>query len=151
MKDIEQVIELENIVREHKDSLDRLIAYSVRGLLVPNTFTIELAKMQKRTLNRCLSTLSDDEKELASKYILERLQTMNNFIKIRDRLYNVNLIMYVEEFQDSERIFCPEINGDKIKDFTSSRLYFSKDDYIQIRGFTIKELQEISNNKNASQ
>ena len=76
---------------------------------------------------------------------------MNNFIKIRDRLYNVNLIMYVEEFQDSERIFCPEINGDKIKDFTSSRLYFSKDDYIQIRGFTIKELQEISNNKNASQ
>ena len=73
MKDIEQVIELENIVREHIDSLDRLIAYSVRGLLVPNTFTIELAKMQKRTLNRCLSTLSDDEKELASKYILERL------------------------------------------------------------------------------
>ena len=73
MKDIEQMIELENIVREHKDSLDRLIAYSVRGLLVPNTFTIELAKMQKRTLNRCLSTLSDDEKELASKYILERL------------------------------------------------------------------------------
>ena len=73
MKDIEQVIELENIVREHKDSLDRLIAYSVRGLLVPNAFTIELAKMQKRTLNRCLSTLSDDEKELASKYILERL------------------------------------------------------------------------------
>ena len=73
MKDIEQVIELENIVREHKDSLDRLIAYSVRGLLVPNTFTIELAKMQNRTLNRCLSTLSDDEKELASKYILERL------------------------------------------------------------------------------
>ena len=73
MKDIEQVIELENIVREHKDSLDRLIAYSVRGLLEPNTFTIELAKMQNRTLNRCLSTLSDDEKELASKYILERL------------------------------------------------------------------------------
>ena len=73
MKDIEQVIELENIVREHKDSLDRLIAYSVRDLLAPNTFTIELAKMQKRTLNRCLSTLSDDEKELASKYILERL------------------------------------------------------------------------------
>lgn len=73
MKDIEQMIELENIVREHQDSLNRLIAYSVRGLLVPNTFTIELAKMQKRTLNRCLSTLSDDEKELASKYILERL------------------------------------------------------------------------------
>ncbi len=73
MKDIEQMIELENIVREHQDSLNRLIAYSVRGLLVPSTFTIELSKMQKRTLNRCLSTLSDDEKELASKYILERL------------------------------------------------------------------------------
>ena len=67
------MLELENIVREHQDSLNRLIAYSVRGLLVPNTFTIELAKMQKKTLNRCLSTLSEDEKELASKYILERL------------------------------------------------------------------------------
>ena len=73
MKDIEQMIELENIVREHKESLDRLIAYSVRGLLEPITFTLELAKMQKRTLNRCLATLSHDEKELASKYILERL------------------------------------------------------------------------------
>ena len=73
MKDIEQMIELENIIIEHQDSLNRLIAYSVRGLLEPNTFTLELAKMQKRTLNRCLATLSDDEKELASKYILERL------------------------------------------------------------------------------
>ena len=63
MKDIEQMIELENIVREHKDSLDRLIAYSVRGLLESNTFTLELAKMQKRALNRCLATLSQDEKE----------------------------------------------------------------------------------------
>lgn len=73
MKDIEKMIELENIVREHKDSLTRLIAYSIRGLLTPDAFTLELAKMQKRTLNRCLTTLSDDEKELASKYILERL------------------------------------------------------------------------------
>ena len=73
MKDIEQMIELENIVREHKDSLDRLIAYSVRGLLEPNTFTLELAKMQKKTLNRCLATLPQNEKELVSKYILERL------------------------------------------------------------------------------
>ena len=76
---------------------------------------------------------------------------MNNFIKIRDRLYNVNLIMYVEEFNDSERLFCPELNGDKIKDFKSIRLFFSKDDYLQIRGFTIKELQGILNNKKASQ
>ena len=73
MKDIEQMIELENIVREHKDSLDRLIAYSVRGLLVPESFILELAKMQKRTLNRSLATLSQDEKEMVSKIILERL------------------------------------------------------------------------------
>ena len=73
MKDIEQMIELENIVREHKDSLERLIAYSVRGLLVPESFTLELAKLQKRTLNRCLATLSQDEKERVSKIILERL------------------------------------------------------------------------------
>ena len=73
MKDIEQMIELENIVREHQDSLDRLIAYSVRGLLEPGVFTLELAKMQKRTLNRCLATLSQDEKEQVSKIILERL------------------------------------------------------------------------------
>ena len=73
MKDIEQMIELENIVREHKDSLDRLVSYSVRGLIVPEPFTLELAKMQKRTLNRCLATLSQDEKERVSKIILERL------------------------------------------------------------------------------
>lgn len=73
MKDIEQMIELENIIIEHQASLKRLIAYSVRGLLPPEPFTLELAKMQKRTLNRCLATLSHDEKELVSKYILERL------------------------------------------------------------------------------
>ena len=73
MRDIEQMIELENIVREHQDSLNRLVAYSLRGLLVPESFTLELAKMQKRTLNRCLATLSQDEKELVSKYILEKL------------------------------------------------------------------------------
>ena len=73
MKDIEKMIELENIVREHKDSLTRLIAYSVRGLLETDTFTLELAKIQKRTLNRCLSTLSQHEKERVSKTILERL------------------------------------------------------------------------------
>ena len=67
MKDIEQMIELENIVREHKDSLDRLIAYSVRGLLRPDTFTLELIKMQNRVVKRCLSTLPDIEKELVIK------------------------------------------------------------------------------------
>ena len=73
MKDIEQMIELENIVREHQLSLSRLIAYSVRGLLGPDAITLELAKMQKRTLNRCLATLPQDEKERVSKIILERL------------------------------------------------------------------------------
>ena len=73
MKDIEQMIELENIISEHQDSLTRLLAYSVRGLLEPDTITLELAKMQKRTLNRCLSTLPQDKKELVSKLILERL------------------------------------------------------------------------------
>ena len=73
MKDIEQMIELETIVIDHKDSLERLIAYSVRDLLVPESFTLELVKMQRRTLNRCLATLSQDEKERVSKIILERL------------------------------------------------------------------------------
>ena len=73
MKDIEKMIELENIVREHKDSLSRLIDYSIRDLLEPNTFTLELAKMQKRTLDKCLARLSNNEKELAGKYILEFL------------------------------------------------------------------------------
>ena len=73
MKDIEKMIELENIVRENQDSLNRLIAYSVRGLLEPYALTLELAKMQKRTLNRCLATLPHNDKELVSKYILEKL------------------------------------------------------------------------------
>ena len=67
------MIELENIVREHQDSLNRLVAYSVRGLLPAEPFTLELAKMQKRTLNRCLATLPQDEKERVTKCILERL------------------------------------------------------------------------------
>ena len=76
---------------------------------------------------------------------------MNNFIKIRDRLYNANLIMYVEEFEDSERIFCPELNGNEIIDFKSIRLYFFKRWLFTNKGFTIKELQEILNKKKASQ
>lgn len=67
MKDIEKMIELENIVREHKESLERLIAYSVRGLLTPDTFTLELVKMQNRVIKRCLSTLPEIEKELVIK------------------------------------------------------------------------------------
>ena len=63
MKDIEQMIELENIVREHKDSLTRLIASSVRGLLTPDTFTLELVKMQKRAVLRCLKHVPESNIE----------------------------------------------------------------------------------------
>ncbi len=63
MKDIEQMIELENIVREHKDSLSRLIAYSIGGLLTPDTFTLELAKMQRRAILRCLKHVPENEIE----------------------------------------------------------------------------------------
>ena len=73
MKDIEQMIELENIVIQQQESLNRLIAYSVRGMLYPDTFTLELAKIQKQTLSRCLATLPDDEKEKVNRFILERL------------------------------------------------------------------------------
>ena len=63
MKYNEQMIELETIVIEHKDSLDRLIAYSVRGLLTPDTFTLELVKMQRRTLLRCLKHVPESDIE----------------------------------------------------------------------------------------
>ena len=73
MKDIEQMIELENIVRQHQESLNRLIAYSARGMLYPDTFTLELAKMQKQTLSRCLALVPESEKERVNRFILERL------------------------------------------------------------------------------
>ena len=62
MKDIDQMIELENIVREHQESLNRLLAYSVRDLLTPVHFIIELRKMQNQTLTRCVKKLSEDDK-----------------------------------------------------------------------------------------
>ena len=63
MKDIEVMIDLENIVRQHQESLNRLIAYSVRGMLYPDSFTLELAKMQKQTLSKCLAHVPENEKE----------------------------------------------------------------------------------------
>ena len=63
MKDIEVMIDLENIVRQHQKSLNRLIAYSVRGMLYPDSFTLELAKMQKQTLSKCLAHVPENEKE----------------------------------------------------------------------------------------
>ena len=73
MKDIEQMIDLENIVRQHQESLNRLIAYSVRGMLYPDSFTLELAKMQKQTLSRCLALVPESEKERVNRFILESL------------------------------------------------------------------------------
>ena len=70
MKDIEEMIELENIVTQHQENLTRLIAYSVRGMLNPLDFTFELAKMQHQAFKRCLSHLSESEKkELIAQYI----------------------------------------------------------------------------------
>ena len=63
MKDIELMIDLENIVRQHQESLNRLIAYSVRGMLYPDSFTLELAKMQKQALKRCISLVPENDKE----------------------------------------------------------------------------------------
>lgn len=74
MKDIERMIELENIARKHQEALERLIAYSVRGMLCPETFTLELAKMQKQTLSRCLSYVPENYKER----LYKQLERLNN-------------------------------------------------------------------------
>ena len=74
MKDIEQMIEFENIVRKHQEDLEQLIAYSVRGMLQPETFTLELAKMQKQTLSRCLSYVPENDKER----LYKQLERLNN-------------------------------------------------------------------------
>lgn len=74
MKDIEQMIELENIVTKHQEALERLIAYSVRGMLYPETFTLELAKMQKQTLSSCLSYVPENDKER----LYKQLERLNN-------------------------------------------------------------------------
>ena len=66
------MIDLENIVRQHQESLNRLIAYSVRGMLYPDSFTLELAKMQKQTLSRCLALVPESDKERLTSQ-LERL------------------------------------------------------------------------------
>lgn len=72
MKDIETMIDLENIVRQHQERLNRLVAYSVRGILNPYTFTLELAKMQNQALTRCLSNVPENDKKRLLRQI-ERL------------------------------------------------------------------------------
>ena len=63
MKDIETMIELEDIISKHKESLERLTAYSVRGMLYPDTFVLELVKIQKQVLKRCISLVPENDKE----------------------------------------------------------------------------------------
>ena len=74
MKDTEQMIELENIIIKHQEALSRLLAYSVRGLLRPDTFTIELAKMQKQTLTRCIAHVPESDKDK----LIEQLERLMN-------------------------------------------------------------------------
>lgn len=59
---IEINIELENIVKAHVEHLERLMAYSVRGIVTPVQFITELRKMQNQTLSRCIKKLSVDDK-----------------------------------------------------------------------------------------
>lgn len=55
-QEIETMIELENVVKAHAEQLERLTAYSVRGIITPVQFVTELKKMQNQTLSRCLKS-----------------------------------------------------------------------------------------------
>ena len=69
MQDIETMIELEDLIKKHQEALERLTAYSVRGMLYPDTFVLELVKMQKQTLSRCLKLFPEEDKEILLKQI----------------------------------------------------------------------------------
>lgn len=73
---IETNIALENIVKEHAEHLERLTAFSVRGLLTPVQFITELRKMQNKTLSRGLAKLSDYDK-LQAIIELEKVEKWN--------------------------------------------------------------------------
>ena len=74
MQDIETMIELEDLIKNHQEALERLTAYSVRGMLYPDTFVLELVKMQKQTLSRCLKLFPEQDKEI----LLKQLKRMVN-------------------------------------------------------------------------
>ena len=76
---------------------------------------------------------------------------MNNFIKIRDKLFNMDMFIYIEEFEDCSYVYSPESSTTIANYFTSIRMYFTDKNYIEIRIMSIKELQGILNNKKASQ
>lgn len=67
--DTEILIELENIVTKHIEHLERLIRYSVRGILNYDDFILELYKMQVKTISSCISRLPEPDK----KRVLNRL------------------------------------------------------------------------------
>lgn len=73
-QEIETTIELENVVKAHTEHLERLTAYSVRGILTPVQFVTELKKMQNQTLSICLKKLSHNDRGIAFKE-LERIET----------------------------------------------------------------------------
>ena len=74
MQNIETMVELEDLIKNHQEALERLTAYSVRGMLYPDTFVLELVKMQKQTLSRCLKLVPEQDK----KRILKQLKRMVN-------------------------------------------------------------------------
>lgn len=69
MKEIEQMIELENIARHHQYQLDRLIAYSAHDFLNPYKFVIELFRIQQQEFIRCLQFVPDCYKNELMNYI----------------------------------------------------------------------------------
>lgn len=72
---------------------------------------------------------------------------MNNFIKIRGKLFNMDMFIYIEEFEDCRYVYLPERSESIAIYYTSIRMYFTDKNYIEIGNMSIKELQEILNKK----
>lgn len=72
---------------------------------------------------------------------------MNNFIKIRGKLFNMYMFIYIEEFEDCSYVYSPESSTTMANYFTSIRMYFTDKNYIEIGNMSIKELQEILKKK----
>ena len=72
---------------------------------------------------------------------------MNNFIKIRGKLFNMDMFIYIEEFEDCRYVYLPERSESIANYYTSIRMYFTDKNYIEIENMSIKELQEILNKK----
>ena len=70
---------------------------------------------------------------------------MAKFLNIREKLLNIDRIIYCEEFEDCEDILDFETRETKRKYFTSVRLYFSKDNFLTCKGITIREIERLMN------